>query len=85
MDPRDIHAYGEYMPGVKSEKIQKILSSLTEQGKRFFPFEKFSQSALTLVVSLSPETLKIGHGRAAHGNFVIEGVAVEDVTKKTDA
>ena len=37
-----------------------------------------------LVVSLGSETLKVGHGRMVHGNFVIEGVAVEDVTKKSD-
>lgn len=73
------------MFGVKNEKILKILNALAEQGKRLCSFGKFSQPSLTWVVFVSPEALKIGHGRKVQGNFIIEGVAVEDISKKTDA
>jgi hypothetical protein len=85
VDPYDLYARGERMSGVKNEMILKLLSALKEQGKSLFAFGKFSPSSLTLVVSLSPETLKIGHGRVIQGNFIIEGVAVEDIAKKTDS
>ena len=85
MDPHDFYAHGECMSGMRNENFFKILSALTEQSKRLFTFGKFSPTSLMLVVSLSPETLKIGHGRVVHGNFIIEGVAVEDIAKKTDA
>lgn len=61
-----------------------ILNTGVEQVKRFFPIGKFSPSPLTLVVFLSTETLKIGHGRLVQGTFIVEGVAVEDAAKKTD-
>ena len=53
--------------------------------KSFLSLFKFSTPTVVLVVSLGSETLKMGHGRMAQGNFIIEGVAVEDVSKKTDA
>jgi len=63
----------------------KTLIMLMKQAMRFFPFGKFSRPSLTLVVSLSSEALKIGYGREVQGDFIIDGVAVEDVAKKTDA
>lgn len=73
------------MPGMKKEQILKTLTDLIQQGARLLPFGKFQVPVLTLVVFLSPETLKIGHGRMVRGSFVIEGLAVQDVTKRNDS
>jgi len=70
---------------MKQRQWLDSLKALVAQGSGFLAFAKFSKPSLTLVVSLGAETLKIGHGRAAQGSFVIEGVAIEDVTKKSDA
>jgi Tfp pilus assembly protein PilN len=56
-----------------------------ESPKSRLNFLKFSSPSVILVVSLGSEILKMGHGRATHGKFLIEGVAVEDVSKKTDS
>ncbi len=56
-----------------------------EPSKSFLKFMKFSAPSVTLVVSLGSEILKIGHGQMGPGGFLIEGVAAEDVSKKTDA
>lgn len=85
MGPFDPSSYGDRMSGVKKEQAVKILGSFASQVKRLSSFGKFSPPTLTLVVSLTAETLKVGHGRMVQGDFWIEGVAVEDVSKKTDA
>jgi Tfp pilus assembly PilM family ATPase/Tfp pilus assembly protein PilN len=73
------------MSGIKQGQFSQTLKTLTDQGKCFLATGKFSPPALTLVVSLGTEALKIGHGRTTHGDFLIEGVAVEDITKKSDS
>lgn len=68
---------------MKNIKKTKFFDPLARQIKRPFSFKK-PPTSLTLVVSLGSETLKIGHGRMGKGNFIIEGVAVEEIAKKTD-
>ena len=70
---------------MRQKQVLKSLTALIEQGARLLPFGKFQTPTLTMVVFLSSETLKIGHGRMVQGSFVIEGMAVEDVAKKTDS
>ena len=65
------------------DKIGKNMSG--KQSKSFSNLLKFSPASVILVVSLGSETLKMGHGRAAQGSFVIEGISVEDITKKSDS
>ncbi len=55
-----------------------------QASRNLLNFLNFSPSSVTLAVSLGSDTLKMGHGRVVQGRFIIEGVAVEDVSRKTD-
>jgi hypothetical protein len=73
------------MPGMKQKKNQEMWTALIKQGERLLPIGKLQAPALTMVVFLTPGALKVGHGRMIQGSFVIEGLAVEPLTKGNDS